>query len=42
MKLKRIRITFESPNMAVEFNSPDGHLLEWSAMSRNTKANTPI
>lgn len=35
MKLKRIRITFESPNMSVEFNSPDGHLLDWNAMSRN-------
>ena len=35
MKLKTIKITFEIPNVEIEFNSPDGHLLDWSAMSRN-------
>lgn len=35
MKLKTIKITFEMPNVGIEFNSPDGHLLEWDAMSRN-------
>ena len=35
MKLKTIKITFEMANVGIEFNSPDGHLLDWNAMSRN-------
>lgn len=33
-KVKKIIITNEAPNIGFEFNSADGHILDWNTLSR--------